>query len=65
MAVFTCDARELALTVKNNFDKILEKWPRHGHGIEFRCSDEGAIVLDLLHPEKPMTVKQIKLAILD
>ena len=62
--VFPCNFRELKKTLKSH-ETILEKWPGHGQGKEFRDTDKGAIVLDLLNPDpenpgKPMTVEKLK-----
>lgn len=59
-SVFPCHKNELRLTLKYNESEILEKWPSHGHGLELRNTDTGVIILDLLHPDKPMTTESLK-----
>ena len=58
-SVFPCDKAELKYALDNGQD-ILETWPGHEHGPEFRVTDKGCIVLDLLNPEQPMTIKDLK-----
>ncbi len=60
-AVFPCDDSELKLTLNYQKPNILEKWPQHGHGPEYRSGDEeGVLIIDLLNPSKLMTVEQLK-----
>ena len=60
-SVFPCSERELKFTLDCNKQKILEKWPGHAHGKEYRPGAEnGVLIIDLLNPGDPMTKEKLR-----
>ena len=65
-SICPCDLRELILTLKHCVHQhtILEDWPAHGHGPQWRMhdtekpSDEGMMVFDLAE-QRPMTKEAV------
>lgn len=65
--IFPCELRDLSYALETvQPTSILEEWPRHGHGEEWRMYssdkpsfDQGVMVLNM-NTNKPMTKEQLK-----